>query len=323
MKSDCRIFQLISIILSLSITITACKKTHLPVDETMTVPAPVGLVLDKEIKGMILGQRLSGPLGITADNFGNIYFIDGGNNRLIKMDREFNAVRDAGGYGSSEGQLNDARYIDLDNNLNIYVSDASNRRISIFDARLNFVDQISLVDPDDPLKFGQPSGLMVSKYGELWVADPDKSRISLFNNFGGFERFVADAETYSGLILAPAAVVRGERDRVMVSDVERSQIFIFDSYGSLISDFGKDILSEPTGLAYDENGHIWVVDAAQSVVSCFNPAGKLIFSEGRFGYHNDYEYNRPHDLAVLPGGKIAVSDTGNNRILIYKVLYSQ
>jgi DNA-binding beta-propeller fold protein YncE len=262
-------------------------------------------------------------VGIASDNAGHLFLVDAGNSRLLKFDPGFEATRETGGFGSYEGLLNSPSYLAVDNNLNVYVSDAGNQRISVFDSRLNFVDNIDLVDEDDPLKFGRPSGVAVNDYGELWVADADNSRISIFNNLYKFDRFVGDVETYSGLLLSPRAVARAEKGRVLVSDEGKSLILGFDAFGIYLFDFGKDVLDRPSGIGLDRYGNIWVVDADLSAVLCFDPDGKLIYSEGSPGREGPYSFMNPQDLAVIPGDLMAVSDTGNDRVLIYKILYPE
>ncbi len=113
---------------------------------------PVGV-----ISGTILGRQLAHPVGITSDDRGNLYLVDAGNNRLIKFDSDLRPVRDAGGFGYAEGLLNGPTHIEIDNNLNLYVSDPGNQRVSIYDASLNFAEVVSLIDDEDPLKYGRPS----------------------------------------------------------------------------------------------------------------------------------------------------------------------
>jgi DNA-binding beta-propeller fold protein YncE len=319
-KMNARHLVLIAVLFSL---LFGCKKDIKTGPESRNLPRPLGLVLEGMIQGEVLRQRLSGPIGVAADNSGNLYVVDAGNNRLLKFDSDSKALRGAGGFGSFEGLLNSPTYVAVDNNLNVYVSDAGNKRISVFDSRLNFVDNIDFADADDPLKFGRPSGLAINDYGELWIADPDNSRIAVFVNLYKFDRFVADVETYSGLLLGPRAVARAQEGRVLVSDDRKSLIFSFDAFGIYLFDFGRDILERPSGISLDRFGSIWVIDARLSMIFCFDREGELIYSEGSPGREGPYSFRNPQDLTVLPGDMIAISDTGNDRVLIYKILYPE
>ncbi|UCD95437.1 MAG: hypothetical protein JSU69_05140, partial [Candidatus Zixiibacteriota bacterium] len=83
-----------------------CNKDIKTGPESKIVTKPLGLVLEGMIEGEVLGQRLSRPSGIAADISGNLFVVDAGNNRLLKFDSEFKALREAGGFGSFEGLLN-------------------------------------------------------------------------------------------------------------------------------------------------------------------------------------------------------------------------
>ena len=300
-----------------------CKQNINPGQETKSLHKPISLLLEANIKGDIMGRRLSRPFGIDADNSGNIFVIDAGNNRLLEFDSSLQPVREVGGFGTLEGLFNAPTFVTIDNNLNIYVSDGDNQRISIFDARLNYVYKIDLIDADDPLKFGRPAGLAINDYGELWVSDPDNSRISVFNVSNAFDHFVGDKETYSGLLLMPRDIAKGARSRMVVSDEGKARVFGFDSFGIYLFDFGKDILSKPSGVDLDPDGNIWVTDIGLSAAFCFAPSGDLLFSTANQGSTIVPGFDHPRDIAVISGGRLAISDTGNDRILIYKIIYAE
>ena len=88
-------------------------------------------------------------------------------------------------------------------------------------------------------------------------------------------------------------------------------------------DFGRDVLEKPSGISLDRFENIWVIDAGLSMIFCFDREGELIYSEGGPGRDGPYSFRNPQDLTVLPGDMIAISDTGNDRVLIYKILYPE
>jgi hypothetical protein len=97
----------------------------------------------------------------------------------------------------------------------------------------------------------------------------------------------------------------------------------FDSYGIYLSSIGRENVAKPSGIDFDRFGNIWVVDAGLSAVLCFNRKGDLMFSVGSYGNDGNYSFNQPQDLTLLPKDRIAVSDTGNDRLLIYRILYPE
>lgn len=300
-----------------------CRPKSGPGEEAPSVGKPYAIIYENRIMADVIGQKLSDPIGLASDDAGNLYVVDAGNNRLVKFDRELKPMRETGGYGISETLFNSPNYISIDNNLNLYIADAGNRRISIYDSRLNYVNMIDFFDADDPARFGRPGGLAINDYGELWISDPDNSRVAVFDSNTEFDRFVGDVRTYSGLLLTPGAAARGLKGRILVSDEGKGRVYVFDSFGIYLFDFGYDVFKRPAGLKVDRYGNIWVVDSKLSSVFCFDRDGILLYSVGEYGTTGEYELNQPGDVALLPGDRIAVSDTGNDRIMIYKIIYPE
>jgi DNA-binding beta-propeller fold protein YncE len=299
----------------------SCKRSELAVPEIKPERIPVALQLIKTIEGNIFGQKISRPSGVSVDQAGNVFLIDKGNNRLVKLDPKLIPVRDAAGYGNADGLLNEPVYLCINNNLNLYVSDQGNRRVTIFNSQLNYADKIEFSDPDDPLKFGRPAGIVTTDIGEVWVADQDNSRIAVFNNFNNFERFIGGDETYSGLFLLPEGMTKNQFGQIIVADRDQGMLFAFDNYGLLIGEIGKENLVKPVGLDIDFDGNIWVVDAGIPGIVCLEPSGKFLFATGSYGKESDYGFNEPIDLAVLPDNRLIICDSGNDRLLVYKILY--
>lgn len=303
------------------IFLPGCQPRSNIVTETKINPVPEGLLFIQAIEGVILGKRISEPFGLTSDLGGNIYLVDAGNNRLVWFNRDFLPLRDVGGYGGDEGLLNSPSYISIDNNLNLYVADGGNQRISVFDTRLNYAKQIELFDADDPLKFGRPAGLRVNQYGELWVADRDKSRIWIFSNIGFFDRSIGGIESTGGFLLNPAGIVSDHLGRTLVCDKGNGIIKIYDSFGIALHEFENNKVKSPTGISIDNQNNIWVLDSKQQGIFCFDSVGKLLFSPASLDYTGNYILKKPVDLTITPDNKLIVSDFENDRLLVFQILY--
>ena len=72
------------------------------------------------------------PEDIVLDREGNIYVLDGGNNRVIKYDPGWNYIGEFGRKGQGPGDLDGPVSIDVDDEGNLYISETKNRRIQIF-----------------------------------------------------------------------------------------------------------------------------------------------------------------------------------------------
>ena len=308
-------------LITILIFLPGCKPKSTIISEQKSGRPPEGLIPLQSIEGVVLGKKISEPFGLTSDMAGHVYLVDAGNNRLIRFNEDLKPVRDAGGYGGDEGLLNSPSHISIDNNLNLYVADGGNQRVAVYDTRLNYAKQIELTDPDDPVKFGRPAGLRVNRYGELWVADRDKSKIWIFNNIGLFDRSIGGIESTGGFLLSPAGITSDRQGRTLVCDKGNRLVKIYDSFGIFLSEFGHRQMENPTGISIDNQGNIWVLDSKRPGLFCFDSDGNLIFTPEEYDYSGDYVLIKPVDLTITPDNKMIISDFGKDRLLVYQILY--
>jgi hypothetical protein len=104
----------------------------------------------------INGDGFSRPSDVTWDRAGNVYVADGfgTNNRIAKFNKDGDFLKTWGHTGSGPGQFNGIRGIATDAAGNIYVADAGNKRIQVFDGEGTFKSQITNI--------GAPQAICIS-----------------------------------------------------------------------------------------------------------------------------------------------------------------
>ena len=97
----------------------------------------------------IPGDSFTRTADVAWDRAGNIYVADGvaanGNARVAKFDKDGHFIKSWGYRGSEPGQFNSLHGIALDTQGNVYVADAGNKRIQVFDGDGNAKSQITNV----------------------------------------------------------------------------------------------------------------------------------------------------------------------------------
>jgi hypothetical protein len=98
----------------------------------------------------IPGDSFNRTADVTWDRAGNIYVADGasrtvGNARIAKFDKDGHFIKSWGSRGSDAGQFNGIHGIVIDAQGNLYVADAGNQRIQVFDGDGNVKAQITNV----------------------------------------------------------------------------------------------------------------------------------------------------------------------------------
>lgn len=109
------------------------------------------------------GHGTTQRLGPNKDD---MYGSRGGNNRLVRFDKDGKFLKQWGGGVGSEGslplQFDDPNGIDIDTDGNLYVADRGNNRVQVLDKEGRFVTRFT--------SFGKPSAVAVDK-DKIYVAD--------------------------------------------------------------------------------------------------------------------------------------------------------
>jgi len=283
---------------------------------------PVAVLVEKVIEGTILKKELQSPAGMAVGGHGFLYLVDAGNNRLIRFNDELVAEDDIGGMGNDPGLFNYPGFVAVDNNLNFFVCDAGNRRISRHNSRLQYVDEISLRDEEDLLKFGEPSGIAVTEFGEVWISDLSNDRIMIFNHIGQFDRFIGGFGYRGGELRSPAKIMQDESESFYVCDPGNSRIVVYDRYGSYDGEISVVELGYPHSLAFDNFSMLWAVDSRSGSLFCLGADLQAASSFGPSLAGNDQPLKEPYDIAFMPDGRLLISDSGNHRLVVCRVIYA-
>jgi DNA-binding beta-propeller fold protein YncE len=100
-------------------------------------------------------------------NKDNMYRSRGGNNRLVRFNKDGKFLKQFGGGIGSEGylplQFNDPHDLAIDNEGRLYVADRGNQRIQVLDSEGQFITRWT--------QFGKPSAIAIDTKGNIYVAD--------------------------------------------------------------------------------------------------------------------------------------------------------
>ncbi len=159
----------------------------------ITTIAGTGIIGYSGDGGQATAATLRGPYGICFDGTGNIYFADGGNNVVRKIETTGLISTIAGNgvysFGGDDSAATSARFanpqhIAIDNSGNLYIADYGNNRIRKVDGAgvITTVagDGIPGYNGDGPAtskELFRPNGIAVGAMGEIFIADQGNNRI--------------------------------------------------------------------------------------------------------------------------------------------------
>ncbi len=263
------------------------------------------------------GLSLAQPQALAIDPEGQVYVVDAGNHRIVKFDAAGNFQQTVGGFGWERQQFDRPLDATAKTGLDLFVADYNNERIERYDLKLNFISSL-YSDETLPaaLQFGFPSGVDISRHGEIFIVDTENNRVLKLNSAGRPDVSFGDFNWGAGQLQQPAKIEVSAADQVFVSDLKANAIVVFDYYGNFVTRFGSDALLKPSGLAAAD-GYLYVADSGHHQVAVFNQQHQLVFRWGELGSQFG-AFNEPVDVGIHRG-KIFVLDAGNARVQVFEL----
>jgi len=199
--------------------------------------------------------------------------------------------------------------------MGIVVSDSRGGGVGLFDERLRLIRWLA-EDLD------RPTGVTCSANG-VAVVETGAHRIVVLGDDGG-RRVIGERGTGPAEFNFPAAITADGATiwvgdtlnfRVQGIDVSTGQSKVI--FGGLGDSPGET--PRIKGLAVDTQGHLWVSDAHLDLLSLFDRQGVFLTEIGGRGDAKG-EFSFPAGISAHPDGRVAVVDSLNRRIQVFRVL---
>jgi sugar lactone lactonase YvrE len=260
---------------------------------------------------------LGGTTSVAVDAQGNIYAADPTNNRIVVTPAGGGATTTVGfGFSAPHGVAVDAAG-------NVYVADTGNNRV-VKVAAITGIEYLLSKEINSFAGLNAPQGIAVDAFGNVYVADTGNARVVEISPFG--ELAPVPMLDFSGAqtFVTPVGIALDTAGNIYVADSGNPNgiIKIAAGGGDLQVPTGGTVISsptslisvslaEPTGVAVDAAGNLYVSDAGLNTVQEL-PAGAGPGSEPiTLGFTG---LSSPGGLALDASGNVYVADTGNNRI---------
>ncbi len=309
---------------------------------------------DSPSAGGTSSTALPFPVGIAADGSGNLYVADAATDtirRITSAGIVSTLAGTSGQSGSVDGTGSAARFNDpsgvcatADGTLGIAdTGNATVRRVSTAGAVSTLAGSASArgsADGSGPAaSFSSPIGVAQDSAGTYYVADAMNHTIRRVTSAGAVTTYAgfagatgsADGTAATARFNHPSGVALDAAGNVFVADSYNNTIRRITSAGVVTTLAGlpgvagstdgagaQALFNNPTGLAIDGQGNLYVADTGNSTIRRITPSGAVSTLAGlpgiaglRNGSGLEAWFSQPKALALDSGGNLYVADTGN------------
>lgn len=239
---------------------------------------------------------------IIAISLLNVHFI-------FSQKREY--LREIGVFGTKPGQLNKPLDVGWDKADNLYIVDAGNSRLQIFDKEGQFV---SLIEKDRGEEFKSIVSTVVSPGGNVYLLDKDKGGILIFTYRGQLMGKFGKKGSAPGELKNPSSLLI-HNDLIYVADSGNSRLQIFTLEGIYVEEIKipSSRVKNIKDIAVDVSGNIYLLDGGKNSVVKLDKRYNFVLSFGKKGIKNN-ELFSPQSIAVDKYGYVYVADDSTYKV---------
>lgn len=271
--------------------------------------------------GEATGERFKRPHDVAVGPGGDIYVADMGNRRLVRLTRSGALVSQLPGGKWGAGKLDAPVGIDVAPDGRVYVADRGfegpHGKLIILAPDMKTIKKEVFFTPEDfpitPRVEGEE--LYVTSASGVHVFDLEGNSL---RSWGG------ELGKKPGQFAYPNGIVKLNDGRIVVTDSNNRRIDFYDQRGKLLSmvgtppadmaDTALGAFSLPMGVATDDDGIIYVVDAFAFAIRLLDKDGRQIAKVGDFGSGQSQFYN-PGGIVRETGHTFLIADELNHRIV--------
>jgi DNA-binding beta-propeller fold protein YncE len=262
--------------------------------------------------------NLLSPMSVAVHPSGEILVLDEpADYRVLRVDRQ---GRPLGSMfeistGEDDGQIDDPQGLCIGKNGQIYIPEAGNDRISIWDSAGNFVNSFGGTG-SRPGQLARPRDVDVDADGFIYVADTFNHRIQKFSPDGLVCMEITDLGAW-GTLREPVSITTDSELNVYVIDGEANRLVKLSADGApvaCIPRVGQDdqLFDGPGDVRISGDGTIYVADRRNLRIRRFAASGELL---GTIDLSSDPDATyEAGDIALLDD-YVLVPDSLNDRLL--------
>eukprot|EP00475_Leptophrys_vorax_P013825 TRINITY_DN2018_c0_g2_i1.p1 TRINITY_DN2018_c0_g2~~TRINITY_DN2018_c0_g2_i1.p1 ORF type:complete len:411 (+),score=89.97 TRINITY_DN2018_c0_g2_i1:178-1410(+) len=254
------------------------------------------------------------PWGIAATEDGEVYVVNYGTHSVHVYSQSGSFLRKFGSYGKEMGCLRNPWCVAVDGD-EVYVTEQSNNRVSVFDRLGNFRRCWG-----KPGQFANPWGICVHEK-LVYICQSDLHKVQVFDRVGNFQFEFGSRGSAAGCLNYPAGIT-ANGDELFVADYCNHRICVFDLRGKFLRAIGNGVGDAEGEMDYPTcvqvlNGEVYVGEFENHRVSVFAARDGSFLRT--FGGHGTMpgQMDGTYGLSIQ-AGKMYLCDYSSHRINVYQ-----
>lgn len=281
------------------------------------IPAPQSVERrGREVWRSAASIEMRGPIAAAIHPNGEILVLDQPDAfRVLRLDSQGKYLGELLRIPCNDGPggVEDPQGLCVDSTGAIYVADATNDRIAVFDAKGKFQSFLGS-GGSEPGEFAHPGDVDVDETGNIYVADTYNRRVQMISPDGIVTLEIANFGSKLQL-RSPVSVTTDRAGAIYIADGDLNRIFKFSSGGVLLAMVPKsdeELFDGPGDVRVRDDGGLYVSDRRNLRVRRFDAAhrvtGEVDLSQ------EDGESFEGGDIAIL-GDYVLIPDRMNDCVI--------
>ncbi len=269
-------------------------------------------------------HELKQPSDVAVSKNGNIYVVDGVNNKIRIYDKTGSHLITFGSKGSGNSEFKNPLGICLGDSGNIYIADSGNHRIQVFSPEGSFISKFLI--PTLSEKLSDPTDISVNeKNGKGYIVDNDNHQIVVYDFAANkiLDRY-GESGTGKRNFRYPFFITMGQKKYLYIVDVINTRIQVLNKDGLFVTFIGgwgvkKGKFFRPKGVTIDNNHRIYVSDSYLGVIQIFTQEGDFVSVIGDSSSRSVKKFDSPVGIFVDSGNRLYVVEMFANRVSVYQI----
>ncbi len=248
--------------------------------------------------------QLMRPRAIDVDAMGNVYIVDGDNDRVQKFDSDGKFMAKWGAEGEGNGLFRTPRSIAVNKAGYLHVLD--NYCLQKFSPEGVFLARWLIPDRI-------PNRIALDSHSNIYITNETLHTMCKLDSSGSLVSRWGIAGNKDSQFNSPGSIALDSSGNAFIADVGNYRIQKFDDNTRFLTDWGDEHWFGVGGLATDMSGNLYVTCEGSDEIQKFDLDGNFICRWGSSG-SGDGQFQFPVGIAVGPLGDVYVTDATNCRI---------